>query len=234
MRRYIKTLIINILVGVFFFACIQKDNQKNVANQKHEKAILERIKVRECWIRIDFLEYINKRFPNTGVVYDPLPVLFLNSLSSAEIQCFNEFCSYSIEKNGNDYYFIDYDSIIYNIELVNADTLFLNNKIYVSNENWNESYFLNKLKGDAFKKNYENELNRVFKSIDTILLDYISYLNIYIIENKKGCQSSENCNSYILEFHKDSISVYDFPNKNMPLYDDWRKGTELVHRWSKN
>jgi hypothetical protein len=218
-----KTLffVLILIFSTLLFTTCNRSNNKKVLNsadstRTHYKSI------RKCWIDAKYLKLLKESYPKKYYWDYKEPVFFLDSFKHALIPCFNEFCMYIIQKNNAVYNFIVHDyntdeDSTYVIKVLNADTLLLNNQIYISNENWddkndNEVSLIDKnfviyIKGEIFKEKYRIQLQKLNISFDTCALSYAPDWKCNIISYGDDCKKT-----LIVEFKIDSIFIYKFLN----------------------
>jgi hypothetical protein len=87
----VKILIITIIHLLSFCSCSQEENKKITTDQNYQRASQDTIRIRKCWINLDYFEYINKSFPKKCEIDIDNPVLFLDSLKYAWTKCLKEY-----------------------------------------------------------------------------------------------------------------------------------------------
>jgi hypothetical protein len=135
-RSKIIYLIYFVLLAIFIVIMLKLSQQRIISKPNDLESDTTRI-FRTCWINAQYLDWIKTDFPSrSGFNTGPFDFLIFDSLNYVEYQCYNELCisKIKIEIENQTYSFVDGNRNAYFVELINDDSMSINDELYLSDE----------------------------------------------------------------------------------------------------
>jgi hypothetical protein len=219
--RKLLTIYLVLFSGIYILvSCSSNKDNSAIKNIKTDKS--QNI---NCWVNVNYISCLNSNSIKQCNTKIDNVVLFTDTDKHVWIECYNEYCVFDILKDKKKYSFITYDSISYSLDFINKDSLLLDNELYVTSESWNSLgfEFLSKINGDIFLKKYKKHLKKIYLAADTVFVSYNPFKKVYFLKNTRGCEEM-----YIVNYKNDSVFIYDFPEKCIPLTSEREARKKLV------